>query len=60
MPKKRKLKKQKEEKVNETVSPDDDIYEESFMIAYQKKNGGDWEQVKLPYRKKKEKNYERL
>jgi hypothetical protein len=56
MPKNRKSKNQKrqeEKEVNETSSSCDDIYEESFMIAYQKKNGGDWEQVKIPYKRKK-------
>ena len=60
MLKKQKSENQKElkkEKVNETSSVDDDIYEESFMIAFQKKNGGNWEQVKIPYKRKK-KTYE--
>ena len=52
MPKNQKSKKQKEE-VNETPVKEEDIYEECFMIAYQKKDGGDWERVEIPYKRKK-------
>ena len=52
MPKDQKLKKQ-EEKEKETPEKEDDIYEQCSMIVYQKKNGGDWERVEIPYKRKK-------
>ena len=28
-------------------------YEDSIMVAYQKKGGGEWERVEIPYKRKK-------
>lgn len=32
---------------------EDDGYEDAILVAYQKKGGGEWERVEIPYRKKK-------
>ncbi len=37
----------------EKESKSDDGYEDAIMIAYQKKEPGEWEKVEIPYRKKK-------
>ena len=28
-------------------------YEDAIMVAYQKKGGGEWERVEIPYKRKK-------
>lgn len=30
-------------------------YEDAIMVAYQKKGGGEWERIEIPYKKKKKK-----
>ena len=52
MPKNQKSKSQKE-KSNEIPEKEDDTYEQCSMIVYQKKDGGDWERVEIPYKRKK-------
>ena len=37
----------------EIPEKEDDTYEQCSMIVYQKKNGGDWERVEIPYKRKK-------
>lgn len=37
----------------EKKSDKEDEYEEAIMVAYQKKGGGEWERVEIPYKRKK-------